>query len=120
METLNFLHNWNGKLNNQYFTTIRLRNDRKYFVGATMQVSIQVGNRQASKGLVKVEAVKNITLNQLDEFTAALDTGYSLKTTCDLIRKMYQNVQPAINWQTQHLQVVLLKKQTTENNTLGF
>jgi len=105
MDDLNFNHNWNGKLNCEFFTTIRLWNEKKYFVGAKFRHLI----KEKFKGHVEVVGVKKIYIHQINDWMAWMDTGYSAKTTQDIIRKMYKN-RPTINWDSQQLAYVMLKR----------
>ena len=109
METLDFSYNWNSKLRCRNFTTLRLRNDGKYHKGARFEVSMQ----GYPKGKAKVVDVKIIKLDQINEWIARLDTGYSAQETKDIIKKMYKD-KPCINWETQELLYVLLAWENQE------
>lgn len=109
MDTLNFTYNWNTKLRGKSFTTIRLRNDAKYYKGAVLSVALQ----NYPKGKAKVIDVKYLTIDKISEWIARLDTGYSAKECKDLIKAMYKN-KPLINWQTQQLAYVLLAWENQE------
>jgi hypothetical protein len=54
-----------------------------------------------------VEIVK-IKIEQINEFIAHLDTGYSSQETKELIKKMYSN--KGIDWRHQVLVLILLQK----------
>lgn len=102
MENLNFSYNWNNKLACPCFTTLRLRNDNKYFPGARFSISL---HKKLLIHEVEVIDVKHLYLLQINEFIARLDTGYS-KTECvKLIKTMYKN--SAINWSTKQLSIIL-------------
>lgn len=105
MDDLNFNHNWNGKLNCDFFTTIRLWNERKYFVGAKFKMYL----KKKYKCDVEVVGVKKAFINQINDWMAWMDAGYSAKTTQDLLRDMYKN-KPLINWESQPLAYVMIKK----------
>lgn len=86
-----FSYNWNGKLNKgqvRAFTTIRLHNPNKYFVGAVHEISL----KDKELGEAEIKHVKTMPLEQLDSYTCWLDTGYDAGTTRDLIRKMYKKL----------------------------
>lgn len=108
-EVLNFSFNWNTKLRCRNFTTIRLRDDTKYFKGARLAITLQ--NYQ--KGVAKVIDVKTMTLDRINEWIARLDTGYSAQECREKIKTMYKNV-PLIDWKTQELVYVLLEWENQE------
>lgn len=87
MDTLNFKTNWNGKLDCNFYTSIRIWNEGKYVVGKCFEVLEKKQKRHISE---LVKAVP-FTLDKLPEITAYLDTGYSLSETKDIIAKMYPN-----------------------------
>lgn len=99
-----FHYNWNGKLDCQCFTTLRLYNAEKYHKGAIFNIYL---NDQL-KGQAKVLEVNYFTIDKINEFVAHIDTGYSAKECQDMIRKMYKN-RPTINWKNQFLAFCLLK-----------
>ncbi len=101
MESIKFSYNWNNKLDNKCFTTVRLKYDAKYFVGAKFSVDY--------KGKffhVVVRDVKHFMLNDVDLFTAMIDTGYSTTEFIKIIRTMY----PRIDFSQQQLSCILLEK----------
>src|SRR5699024_6310518 len=120
METLMFSNNWNNKLNCDVFTTIRLRNDKKYYPGAEFEVILKQGAKQTFKGYHYVIAVRNLLLKELDGHTCILDTGYPLQETQELIKTMYSGCTPSINWGRQYLQVIYLKKDKNKNQPTLF
>jgi len=103
MKKLSFQYNWNNKLRCRCFTTLRLRNDEKYYKGAVYEVDLQ----GYPKGKAKAVDVKYLTLDKINEWIARLDTGYTAKETRELIRKTYKN-KPHIDWNTQQLSYIIL------------
>lgn len=103
-ETLKFTTNWNNKLNCQCFTTLRLHNPKKYFVGAKKDIFLD--NRL--KGAATIIGVQSFLLEHINDFIARLDTGYSAKECQKIILEMYKN-NPVINWKTQQLDFCLLQ-----------
>ena len=120
MPQLQFSNNWNHKLDCDVFSTIRLRNDRKYFAGAELEVILKQGNRSTNKGMHRILGIRYVTLNELDGYTCLLDTGYPLAETQKIIKTMYVNAAPAINWSKQHLVIILLKKEGRDNQPTLF
>jgi hypothetical protein len=102
METINFSTNWNQKLTCNAFTTIRLHNPSKYQKGRTYEI------RQKDSLVAYATAVdvRSFTIDQLNEWRALLDTGYSAAETRGILEKMYKKV----DWATQKLDVILLLK----------
>ena len=89
---LNFSYNWNQKLDNKAFTTIRRT---EYPKGQSIKIYL---NKVYLKSALIV-AVKPFKLHQLNEFMSYLDTGYSVDECKEIIRKMYQLRYP--DWQDQ-------------------
>ena len=110
METLHFTYNWNHKLDCDYFTAIRLFSDKRYQTGLKYSIILKQGQRQINKGVAEIVGVKHILLSELDEFTCYLDTGYGLLQTREIIKTIYKNFAPAIDWRKQLLSVSLFHK----------
>lgn len=110
MDILKFSANWNNKLACICFTTIRLHNPKKHFVGNQFALML----RNIAYGVATVVEVKKFKLSQLNEFMAMLDTGYSAEETKEIIIKMY----PQINAENQYFDFVLLKKNTASKPQL--
>lgn len=109
MENINFSHNWNGKLKNKVFTTIRLLNNSKYVIGNKYNISL----KYYPVGIAEIVDIKYIKISEIDNFSAMLDTGYSAFATRELIKQMYKN--KSINWENQLLAICLLKFDHVEN-----
>jgi uncharacterized protein YqfB (UPF0267 family) len=101
METLEFSYNWNNKLANKAFTTLRLHNERKYETGKVFEIKL----KNSILGTAELRDKRTIRLDQLNSFITFLDTGYGVDKTKDLIRTMYKNKN--INWETQLLDFCL-------------
>ena len=110
-ERLDFSQNWNGKLNCNRFTTMRLHNPIKYCVGAVKQIYL----KGVWKGNAKVLDVRRIYLKDINQFVAKLDTGLPVEDCRQLFRTMYKN-RPGINWDTQLIDLCLFEylKETKE------
>lgn len=114
-EDLVFTRNWNGKLNCECFTTIRLHNPAKYFIGAVKRIKLE----KTFKGKATVIAMQGFLLDQLTEFTARIDTGLSATECKTMIRNMYRN-NARIDWSTQQLDFVLLEYEKNRNEPKLF
>jgi hypothetical protein len=94
METINFSTNWNNKLTNRAFTTIRIHNDRKYYVGREYQITLN----NKPLGVAVLKKKHTIKVNQLTDCMCFLDTGYSVPETINIISKMYPNLDLSNTW----------------------
>lgn len=101
---LEFSTNWNKKLDCNSYTTLRLANPARYYCGR--QFSVYLDGKYIHKA--EVTDVKTLTISQINEWIARLDTGYSRQDCMTLIQKMYSR-QP-IDWEVQPLNLVLLRK----------
>jgi len=104
MDILDFVYNWNNKLDCVAFTTLRLRNDSKYQLGLKKAVML----KGESKGDIYIEDIKHLKLDNINEFVARLDTGYCREKCVEIIKTMYKNKN--INWETQQLSLILCVK----------
>lgn len=108
MYSINFSYNWNNKLHCKAFTTLRLRNDSKYFTNNAYAITLTLkGKQPETLGTAICVAIKHIKISQLTEFIAHVDTGYS-KAECEsILKRMYANSN--IDWDKQELSLILLK-----------
>lgn len=101
MEKLSFSTNWNGKLSNDCFTTLRLSG--RLNIGDLIEVEEKtIGNKLAKvidkRVLVNIEAI--------NDWMAFLDTGYPANETRAIIKRMYSKIQ---NWDQQPIYYYLIK-----------
>jgi hypothetical protein len=87
MDKIEFGYNWNGKLTNKAFTTIRLHS-RKYIVGSTFDIYL----KGESKGTALLKKVKTLKIDQLNEYISYLDTGYGVTETKNILSRMYKDI----------------------------
>jgi uncharacterized protein YqfB (UPF0267 family) len=111
-QKLNFSNNWNNKLNCNSFTTLRLRNDGKYFAGAKVNVFL----KGVFKGAGTIVGVSYLTIDKINEFIARVDTGYSADDCRKIIKEMYKKG-PAIDWRVKQLVfcIISFDKKKVEN-----
>lgn len=95
MDAINFSYNWNNKLTNKAFTTIRLHNPNKYKTGE--RYAIRCNGQH--KGIAILQEIRTLRLNQLNNFITYIDTGYSVPETIEILKTMYKNSR--ISWDTQ-------------------
>lgn len=97
MDTIHFSYNWNNKLDCNIFTTIRIYNKQKHYIGAQFNITWQF-----EKETIELEPRQIVLLNTftLDKFTpgmALIDTGYDLPEAKAIIMNMYHKYYPDIN-----------------------
>lgn len=102
LDVINFSYNWNNKLASKAFTTIRLTNQTKYQVGREYVICLK---EKPLFNAVIIE-IKKFYLDQLNEFMARIDTGYSIQETKDIILRMYKKV----DFENKVLYYILLQK----------
>lgn len=102
MDSIKFSYNWNNKLSNKAFTTLRLHNDNKYKVNSRYEIEL---NNQI-QGVATIHNIKTLTLNQLNNYITYLDTGYNVTEAKKILQTMYKN--KPIDWDTQKLDFILL------------
>ncbi len=87
-DIIKFTYNWNGKLTNKVFTTLRLHNPKKYIIGNGYQIELKgeiIGNANMIGKHV-------ITLDRLTDYVCYMDTGYSKAETLTIIQRMYKHI----------------------------
>lgn len=107
-----FSTNWNKKLNCDFFTTLRLRNDKKYQVGSVHKIMLKENGVFRDYGKATVVALRILRLHQLNEFICGLDTGYSVDETKNILHTMYKEKVPDVNHAEFNL--VLFKKEKSQ------
>lgn len=75
VERIEFSKNWNGKLNGDSFTTMRLHDPVKYCVGAVKQIYL----KGIWKGNARIIDVKRIHLSDINLFVSKLDMAFRRK-----------------------------------------
>lgn len=115
IERIEFTQNWNGKLNCNAFTTMRLHNPVKYCVGAVKQIYL----KGVWKGDAKILDVRCIHLSDINLFISYWDTGLSPEDCRQMLRNMYKN-RPGINWETQLIDLCLLEYQKESKEPILF
>ncbi|KAA6335028.1 hypothetical protein EZS27_016691 [termite gut metagenome] len=102
MERIRFSNNWNNKLSNKAFTTLRLHNPHKYRQGNRYEIEWQ----GKVLGIAVMRDIRHTTLANLNSFVTYLDTGYNVAQTINLLQTMYKN--KGVNWNVQTLDFCLL------------
>lgn len=100
-DSINFSTNWNNKLDCIAFTTIRLKNPKKYIIGKKYKILLK---KELKKQAI-IKDIKHFFINDINEYVAYLDTGYSASETIEIVKKMYSKV----NLDKQPFSFILLK-----------
>lgn len=100
---IEFSENWNRKLSCHFFTTIRLKNDKKFVLGQQYKIFLKGEYVITANLLQKIDC----HLKQLPPVTCYLDTGYGKQETVEMLKKMYKN--KVANFDTQLFTVLLLE-----------
>lgn len=87
---IKFSFNWNNKLENKAFTTIRLHNPNKYKTGNVYEIELN----ETPKGTARLQEIRVLNLWQLNDFICYLDTGYNKEQTLNMLQRMYKNIDP--------------------------
>lgn len=85
-----FTANWNGKLFNDNFGTVRMHNPGKYSIGDEHEIFL----KSASMGIASIVSVRIIRYDQLNDALAYLDCGKPLQYLAGLLKKFYPDIKP--------------------------
>lgn len=113
MSDLYFYQNWNNKLTTNIFTTIRLRNDAKYYEGKIFdRINLVSKDKKilTEYGPGQIIMLVNLLIDDIPSASAYLDTGYNKEETVKLLKTMYSHYTPPVHWETQQLSVMLIRK----------
>jgi hypothetical protein len=83
---INFSTNWNNKLNNMCFTSIRPLNYNKYKTSLIYQVCLK-DNHICLAELIEIRIIR---LCDFSEIQARLDTGYDRNFLIQLMQRFYK------------------------------
>lgn len=106
---INFSYNWNNKLACSSFTSFRILST-KYQIGHFYD--IQLHNKTLFEA--KLTEMKVMKLNQVNEFIARIDTGFSKDEFIGLVKTMYKN--KIQDFENVEFVLLLLVKQKHFNN----
>lgn len=91
MNEIKFTYNWNNKLDNKYFTTIRLYSVGKFKIGE--EYDILVKNKKEYHKIYSAILVAGLKykLDDIPLFLFAQDTGYDKEASIKIVETMYKN-----------------------------
>jgi uncharacterized protein YqfB (UPF0267 family) len=98
LKQIKFTYNWNNKLENKFFTTLRISTNWK--TGDICELFLMDEHIRN----IKIYAIKDIKLSAINEYVAGIDTGYGVDGCKEVLKKMYPNVK---NWESQILKLIL-------------
>lgn len=103
-DIIRFSYNWNNKLENKAFTTLRIHNPKKYILGNAYQIELE----GKIKGMAVLHSKRILSVEQLNDFICYLDTGYNRTEAKNILQRMYKS----INLETALFDFCLLVYQT--------
>jgi len=87
--TITFEANFNGKLFNNIFGTVRLRKPRKYKVGEVYKIKLVDDMNGGYYGLAKILSISEFKLPELTNELAIIDSGFSRFIFIDYLQEVY-------------------------------
>jgi hypothetical protein len=110
MDIIKFSYNWNKKLNcTKAFSTIRLRNDKRYILGKDFMIMLKEKEKNTDFGVSRLSYIHHFTIEKLSPAMALIDTGYPLADCQKLIKTMYKNI--VTDWSKQELSFMIFIKE---------
>jgi len=90
---ITFTYNWNNKLGNNVFTTVRIKNPEKYKLNEVYDIilSKSINKEPTNQGKAKIVLIQDFLIDKVTEGIALIDTGYSRDKFIELIKTMYKN-----------------------------
>lgn len=102
MDKLIFSYNWNNKLDCKAFSTIRIFQPERHYVGKEVELML----KDKRIGIGTYVAIKPFLLEKMTTFMAYIDTGYSLEECKGIIQRMY----PTVDFSYKQLAYILILK----------
>lgn len=101
LEKISFLYNWNNKLSCNVFTTVRIKNDRKYRLNDVYEITLTSSKDKTpiAQGNAQIVLIHDFLLSKTTEGISLIDTGYIKEKFIELVKTMYKNAK--INFDTQ-------------------
>ena len=91
MDTLKFRFNWNNKLGCKVFTTFRIYNPLKHYVGNTFRIIPPEKQLELLPFNASIIIVKTCHLSNVQPAFAFIDTSYNKDEFQKIVRTMYKN-----------------------------
>jgi hypothetical protein len=93
INSISFSSNWNNKLSCKSFSTIRVRNDKRFIIGNDYSIIL----KNEPIYIAKIVSISHIEISKLTPAMSYLDTGYSPQEQIKMMATMYKNSIPDIN-----------------------
>ena len=113
MQTIKFSKNWNNKLDNDYFTTIRLYNKDKfdyYYNLFEKKEDVMILLNDKEKCIVKIVDIEVRLIRDIPDWSVMVDVGADRMTFEKLMESMYSK-QPEWNANFTRMIILCLRKE---------
>lgn len=100
MDVLRFSKNWNNKLDNDCFTTLRPYDPTRYEEGEVIQIQLKENDSFINYCQAALVGIKVFVLQNLQPSDAYLDTGQDKEETIRIIEEAYKErlKNPRTDW----------------------
>lgn len=89
MPSLYFNQNWNNKLSNDCFSTIRLDNPSAFIPNNEFNIVCSLMSAGIIEFKAKIVLYQPFFLDDLSDHVAYMDTGLNAKDTAEILRRIY-------------------------------
>lgn len=103
LEDINFSQNWNNKLSCECFSTFRMHNKNKYYVGAIRNIKLKTKLMKQAR----IKTLHTLKLSEVTEGMALIDTAMTKAEFQVLINTMHKKI--VANFETQLWDFMILK-----------
>lgn len=103
LEDINFSQNWNNKLSCECFSTFRMHNPNKYYVGAIRNINLKT--KRIKQAIIK--SLHTLKLSEVTEGMALIDTALTKAEFQLMINTMYKKI--VTNFETQLWDFMILR-----------
>lgn len=114
--TTEFSKNHNGKLIMQYFPTVRLLNNKKYFTGAVHKITF----KNLSLGIAEIVAVREFPYKFINDNLSYIDCEMNAEKAKGMFFNMYKNRVENFTAETKFVHVIFnwIERGLAETNNL--
>lgn len=106
---ITFTYNWNNKLCNNVFTTVRIKNPAKYKLNEVYDIilSKSINIEPTNHGKAQIVLIQDLLIDKVTEGITLIDTGYSHDKFIELVKTIYKNAKLAFT--THPFSLIFLK-----------
>ena len=108
MKTIKFSNNWNKKLDNDYFTTIRLYSKEKfdyYYDLFERKEDVAILLKEQEKSIAKIVDIEVRLMRDIPDFSVMVDVGADRMTFNNLMSSMYSK---KTEWNANFTRMIIL------------